>query len=436
MQINFRWTKFWLPLHRSVALAVLAVVLAVWLLAAPAQAFGGGIEVLEDSREVDFPGGLSFTLAAQGDSDIVEVQLLYRTVGSDAWSYAYADFTPGPRVAINLDLRIGGSAYLPPGTELEYYYVIRDAQGNAHQTDPKLIEYSDNRFQWDRAQIGQLVLLHHGLSESRVDSVSGEVEEALDHLLSLLKLDAFRPIKGVIYNSESEARPAFPRQSETLTEAHVFAGFAFPSSGVFVGVGFRPRIIVHEAAHLLLKQAVGPDALPMPAWLDEGFASHVEPSSTPYSGRSLSSRSLPLRTMTRISGTPRSISTFYRKAESVVAYLIEDFGVESFQQFLGELARGRMTEEALLQTYGFGVSELDARWASDAQGPPAPAPGSPTRGYPWVNFSGLVLGALAVTVSIAMVFRYIVGRLRPADRPEDRLQPWEDPDLFDPYDDQ
>ena len=196
---------------------------------------------------------------------------------------------------------------------------------------------------------------------------------------------------------KAKARPAFPRQSETLTEAHVFGRDSpFPLVACLWESAFRPRIIVHEAAHLLLKQAVGPDALPMPAWLDEGFASHVEPSSTPYSGRSLSSRSLPLRTMTRISGTPRSIATFYRKAESVVAYLIEDFGVESFQQFLGELARGRMTEEALLQTYGFGVSELDARWASDAQGPPAPAPGSPTRGYPWVNFSGLVLGALAV----------------------------------------
>ena len=66
------------------------------------------------------------------------MQLLYRTVGSDAWSYAYADFIPGPRVATNLDLRIGGSAYLPPGTELEYYYVIRDAQGNAHQTRPQI----------------------------------------------------------------------------------------------------------------------------------------------------------------------------------------------------------------------------------------------------------------------------------------------------------
>jgi hypothetical protein len=436
LQIDFRWPKSRRSGSRNMAPAVLAAVLAFWFLASPAQAFGGGIEVLEDGQEVDFPGGLSFTLAAQGDADIVEVRLLYRIVGSDVWSYAYPDFSPGARIATNLTLSIGGSAYLPPGTELDYYYIIRDAQGNVHQTDAKLIEYSDNRFQWERVQIGRLVLLHHGLSQSRVDSVSREVEGVLDYLLSLLKLDAVRPIKGVIYNSDAEARPAFPKQSETFTEAHVFAGFAFPSTGVFVGIGFQPRIIVHETAHLLFEQAVGPDALPVPAWLDEGFASYVEPDSTPYSGRSLSSQSLPLRSMTRISGTPRGIATFYRKAESVVAYLIQDYGVEPFQQLLGELAQGRTTEEALLQIYGFGVSELDAHWASDAQGPPAPARGSHTRGYPWVNSSGLVLGVLAVAVSIAMVFRYAVRRLRSADNPEDGLQPWEDPDLLDLYDDQ
>lgn len=424
--------KHWLPSRRSLALGA---VLALWFLTtAPAQA-SGGIEVLEDSRKVDFPDGLSFSLTAQGDADIVEVQLLYRTVGSDVWFYTYAHFSPGTQVAVNLDLSFGGSAYLPPGTELEYYYVIHDAQGNVHQTDSQLIEYSDNRFQWERVQIGPLELLYHGLSQSRVDSVSQAVEGGLARVLDLLELDTVRPIKGVIYNSDSEARPAFPRQSETITEAQVFGGFAFPSNGVFVGIGFRPRIIVHEAAHLLLEQAVGRDALPLPAWLNEGFASYVEPGSTPYSGKSLSSRSLSLRAMTRISGTLDGISVFYSKAESVVAFLIDGFGVGPFQQLLRELAQGRTAEEALFQTYGFGISELDSRWASHTQGPSAPAPGSQTTGSPWVNFSSLVLAGLAVTVSIAVVLRYVLRRLRPAHSPADRLQPWEDPDLLDDYDD-
>ena len=416
---------------RSV-LAGLGIALGLWLLVVPVQAFDGGIQVLEEHREVEFPDDLSFTMTAEADQDIVEVRLLFRTVGSDVWSYAYAIFNPGRRVTTSLDLRVGGLTYLPPNIELEYYYVIRDAQGNVHRTPAQLVEYADNRFQWETTQVGPLELLYHDLSRSRVKTVSRDVEEALDRISSLLRVEAIRPIKGVIYNSNPEAQAAFPRQSETITEAQVFGGFAFSANGIFVGVGFRTGIIVHEAAHLLLDQALGPKALPVPAWLNEGFASYVEPGSVPYSGRSLSSRGLSLRAMARVSGTPQTIATFYLKSESVVAYLIEEFGVESFQQFISKLADQIVTDDALIQTYGFDTTGLEARWFSDDQRPPAPAPGSSAAGSPWVNFSGLVLGALGVVVLVSVTLRYAIRKLRPSYGPEDRLQPWEDPDYWDP----
>ena len=168
----------------------------------------------------------------------------------------------------------------------------------------------------------------------------------------------------------------------------------------------------------------------MPAWLNEGFASYVEPGSVPYSGQSLSSRGLSLRAMARVSGTPQTIGTFYLKSESVVAYLIEEFGVESFQQFIGKLGERIVTDDALIQTYGFDTTGLEARWSSDAQRPSAPAPGSSVAGSPWVNFSGLVIGALALVLVVSVTLRYAIRKLHPSRREEDRLQPWEDPDLW------
>ena len=412
------------------ALAGLVIALGLWLSVVPVQAFDGGIQVVEEHQEVEFPDGLRFTMTAESDQDIVEVQLLFRTVGSDVWSYAYAIFNPDRRVTTRLDLSVGGSNYLPPGIELEYYYVIRDAQGNDHRTPAQLVEYVDNRFQWETTQVGPLELQYHGLSGSRVKAVSREVEEGLDHVSSLLRLGVIRPIKGVIYNSNAEAQAAFPRQSETITDAQVFGGFAFAPNRIFVGVGFRTGIIVHEAAHLLMDQALGPKALPVPAWLNEGFASYVEPGSVPYSGQSLSSRGLSLRAMARVSGTPQTIGTFYLKSESVVAYLIEEFGVESFQQFIGKLGERIVTDDALIQTYGFDTTGLEARWSSDAQRPSAPAPGSSVAGSPWVNFSGLVIGALALVLVVSVTLRYAIRKLHPSRREEDRLQPWEDPDLW------
>lgn len=414
-------------------MTLVCTVLACWFLTAPATASGGGIKVLEDSWEVDFPGGLSFTLVAEGNADIVEVQLLYRIVGSAMWSYAYPEFNPGGYVVSRIDLRIGDLHHVPPSIDLEYYYIIHNAQDNVHMTDTKLMHYSDNRFEWATSHIGPLSLLHHELSQSEVDAVSRKVDGTLDYLINLLKMDSVRPIKGLIYNSNLEAQPAFPRQSKVITEAQVFAGFAFPSSGIFVVVGLRPGIIIHEAAHLLLEQSLGPNALPVPAWLDEGFASYVEPDGIHSNWESSGSPSLPLEAMTIISGSPSSIATFYYKSESVVTYLIQDYGIESFQRFLGELTQGKTTEEALVRIYGFGVMDLDERWAASAQESLATAPYLP--GYPWVNFSGLMLGIVALAVLIAAMLRYAVGRIRRVpDNPDNRLQPWEDPDLVDYYD--
>ncbi len=410
-------------------------VLGFILLAAPVQGANGGIKVVEEHREVQFPDDLSFTLTVEGGQDIVEVQLLFRTVGSDVWSYSYADFDPGRRITTTLDVRVGGPIFIPPATDLEYYYVIREAQGKVHQTGVQRVEYSDNRFQWERTRIGPLELLHHGISRSRVEAVSKRVEEALERVTSLLALEDARPMKGVIYNSNAEGRPAFPYQSDTISEAQVFGGFAFPEDSIFVGVGFTPRIIIHEATHVLWRQALGPNALVAPAWLNEGFASYMEPDSVPYSGRSLSSRGLSLRSMTRISGTPGSISTFYRKSESAVAYLIEEFGEDSFQQFVEKLAERNSTDEALLRVYGFDTEGLEERWANDVRGRPAPAEGSPAAGSPWIHFSSLVLGALALVLLASFVLRYLLRKLRPSPAAEDRLQPWEDPDLRDPEDD-
>ncbi len=418
----------------GVALAALTVASTLLPVNASAQAADSDIEVLSESRRVEFPHGLSFSLTAQGNSDIVELQFFYRLLGSRVWAYAYPDFTPGPWVSANFELSAGGPDYLPPGAELEYYYVLGDALGNATQTELRVVEYSDHRYQWEGAQIGGLRLFYYGLSPSRVDAISSTVEGRVSRILELLDMDSFRQVKGVVYNSFEDAEPGFPNPSDTLTEARVFGGYAFPSSGVFVAIGLSPRIIVHETAHLLLDQALGRYALPLPAWLNEGFASYVEPGSAPYSGKSLSSGSLPLSAMNNVSGTPDEIPAFYRKAESVVAFMIDGLGVERFQRLLRELSRGRPVEEAMVKVYGFGISELDSRWASDGGGQSSPEPSRRGAGWPWVNFSSLVLGALAVTVLTAVALRYVARRLRPADNPEDGLQPWEDPDLLDDYD--
>ena len=445
---------FWRPHDRAHGRAVgfwltvaLAVAASLFFSAAYTQS-GPGIRVTSSQVENNFPTEVILRLTAEADAEIVSVRLNYRSAYSGVWSYANLDFTPSRRVSADFIIPTSGASFLVPGTQVEYAYVIEDALGNVLNTDQKVMEYTDNRFPWEQARIGPLTLFYHDIPRNRVDSLVADLEPELKGLLDLLSLDQSgdqsggqsgdqsSPIRGFIYNHRGEAEDAFPRYSRTTTEREVFHGFAFSSQRVFVGIGLQPGLIVHESTHLLLAQAMSGRTETLPAWLEEGLASYLEPASRPYDGRSLSGRTPPLRSMDSVSGTPLEITNFYRKSESVVAYLVEESveqnGLTVFQNFLRALQSNSSIEQGLLETYGFDLDTLDQRWASSGRGPAAPAPGSEVVGLPspFLYLDTWLIGGLAVVVLGAVLVRYLIGKLRPADGfEEEGLQPWEDPDL-------
>jgi hypothetical protein len=390
---------------------------------------GGDIRVLSDSQAVNFPDVVTFSLTAEAEHEIVQVRLNYRIVGSPVWAYTYPGIVPGRKIAASFDNLISEAGYLPPGARIEYYYSLRDSSGNQYQTPLKVFEYIDNRFQWEQTQIGPLTLFHHDVSQSRINALAQELAVELERIRELLQLEEEQPVSGFIYNGYAEAVPAFPSYSRTITEEEVFHGFAFPSHNAFVGVGLQPGLIVHEAAHLLLAQALESEGRHIPSWLDEGFATYVEPNFSPYSGQSLSSQGLPLQAMSSMSGTPQDINYFYLKSASVVDYLIEERGVESFQQFLKELGQGRPVDGALLSAYGFDTNGLEGLWAASPRGRVAPSSESGSLESLFMTFNTWFLGGLVLAVMVLLLGRYIINKLRPSEKMEDRLQPWEDPDL-------
>ena len=435
-RLNCRSGLFSLPL-----VLILALAWAATLPLSPAAAQSEpGIRVVSSEVENNFPKEVVLRLTAEADTDIVSVRLNYRSAYSGVWSYGNLDLTPDRRVSAKFIIPTSGANFLVPGTRIEYAYVIQDSLGNALTTKNRVVEYTDNRFSWEAAQIGPLTLLYHDIPRNQVDGLVADLEPEISHLLDLLSLDQPpdqpSPIRGFIYNHRGEAVDAFPHYSRTTTEQQVFHGFAFSSRGIFVGIGLRPRLIVHESTHLLLAQAMSGRTEPLPAWLEEGLASYLEPDSRSYNGRSLSGRTSPLRFMDSVSGTPTEITNFYRKSESVVAFLVEESaeedGLAVFQDFLIALQSDSSIERALAGTYGFGIEALDRRWAASSRGPSAPRPGGEAVGppSPFLYLDTWLIGGLAVLVLGVVLVKYLVGKLRPANELEEEgLQPWEDPDL-------
>ena len=369
----------------SVVVALLVAAYLVFGVPGPpaAMAAGGEIKVLETHQQVNYPSGVRLSITVESEAEIAEVRVYYRAAGSRQWGYAYADFDPGTRrerrtrVVATQSIPVREATYIAPGANVEYYFEVRDVEGNVVKTDRVVVEYLDGRFDWRRVSIGPLELVYHDISDSRVEETARALRQDLERVRELLQLNQVRSFKGVVYNSYADANAAFPVQSQTTTDHGTFAGYAFPEQRVFVGQGLDRRIIVHESTHLMFRDALGNRNVEVPAWLNEGFATYMEPNVRVRSSSDLYRRTPRLKAMQSVSGTPETIPVFYHKSVSVVAHLIEDYGEDRFRLLLAELAGGRTIEVALVGVYGFDEHGLDSSWAGLPI--PEPAISVPTR---------------------------------------------------------
>ena len=381
------WCFLGLSVRSFALLAVLALLLSAFLATAglaPAgvSAAGGETRVVGTSQHVNYPSGVEVGITIESDIEIKEVRVYYRAAGSRQWGYAYADFEPGSRIVATQSVPVQESTYIAPGADVEYYFEVRSIEGKVIKTHPAVVEYLDDRFDWRRVQIGPLELVYHDIRESRIEDYARVLREDLARVQELLQLEQVRDFKGVIYNSYDDANAAFPVTSQTTTDHGTFAGYAFPEQRVFVGQGLNRRIIVHESTHLMFRDALGPRNVEVPAWLNEGFATYMEPDVRVRSSSDLYARTPHLRAMTSLSGTPETIPLFYQKSVSVVAHLIGEYGEDEFRLLLREIGRGTPSEVALVSVYGFDDHGLDSSWAGLPIPPPAvaaPRPRTPAQ---------------------------------------------------------
>ena len=234
------------------------------------------IKVVSTSHEVHFPGDVVFRLEAESSATITRITLFYRLAGRNIKVYGYPEFTPDTSVSAEFKLKTSGTGYLPSGVDIEYYYVITDADGNTIETDRLSLEYKDPRFSWRELRRGDLIVVYHDIPSSKVEAAAARVSDRLEAVKELFGVESVTPMKAVIVNGLREAESVFPFISETAGRAHVFGGFAYDSYNLFLLAGLWEDGMVHELAHLLLDQAVDSPRARIPAWLNEGLAMYFE----------------------------------------------------------------------------------------------------------------------------------------------------------------
>lgn len=360
------------------------------------------IRVLEATHEVRFPSEVVFNLRAEGDASITEVTLYYKVSGGRVTIYGYPSFSPANQITAGFTIETDGNSYLPTGTDIEYYYQIRDALGRSLETPQFTLEYRDPRYDWQTLQRGNVKFLWHDRPVDQVVGVSDAVAERLDEVRQVMGLDAVPPMKAVFVNDTREAERSFPSVSGTATRTHLYGGFAFREYDLFVLAELHTDGVVHEATHLMLDEAVSSAVTQVPSWLHEGLATYFESSSNRRE-RSLaqaarSSSLMPLSHMNRQPGKPSDVRVFYDQSWGVVNHLMSSYGPDQMTTLIQAMGSGKNPNESLWWAYGLTVDDLDEQWKASLLGstPVAPRPDPGT-----LITNSLIGGAVAIVLTVA-----------------------------------
>lgn len=370
-----------LPAPKNLFLMLLAV--AFVFSAGPAAVRAqGDIEILDTAWDANFRDYLTFSLDAQSSSDITEVELFYRVIGQLATSRNQAEFTPGSSITAEFTLdQTDPINYMPPGTELEYWWKLTDAAGNELKTERERIILLDNRHEWQQLQNDRLALYWYEGSSDFGQALFDRANQALDTLEQDMGIAIENPIKIFIYGSHRDLLGAISTNAQEWT-----GGQAFTEHGVVV-IGVAPSqldwglgAMTHEMTHLVVHQATDNPFGDLPRWLDEGIAVYNENQEEldedfkgVFDAAVAKDSLMTLRTLSSpFPADPMQANLAYGQSGAVVMFIVNTYGPDAMAKLLDIFADGALYDEALQMALGENTDSLDNAFRASFGLPPLP----------------------------------------------------------------
>jgi len=234
------------------------------------------------THDYQFAQLITFRLDATGDARIDRASVHVRADQIDV-AVIPAEFTPDTTIHAEAPLELRGGV-LPPFSAVTYWWEITDANGLTLSTDPVTFEYVDNRFTWQRAERGGVIVYWSDGDTEFAQRVLDTALGALSGIVAEIGVPQPSPIEIYVYPSREDLVGAL-----RLGGRDWAGGQARPELGVVL-VDLPPtetapvemqRVIPHELTHLLVYAAVQPAYDHVPVWLNEGLATANEVSPDP-----------------------------------------------------------------------------------------------------------------------------------------------------------
>ncbi len=262
---------------------------------------------------------------------------------------------------------------------------MTDDQGQTYTTPRQDLVFSDDRFEWQTIDQGDVTL--HWYAGEEVGPLLLEAAVAgLELLEQDMGIELQEDVEFYIYGSSTDMQDA------VLYIQDWAGGVAFSEYNVIL-MGVPPNIaedwgrstIRHELAHLVVGQygqsCVGGHR---PTWLEEGLAMYAEgePSDTVTADldQGLQENSFaPLRSLNGpFPAHDDEAGSAYSQSYSTIQFLREEYGPEKLRGLILLLAEGESYDDALQTIYDFNVDGLEQQWRAWLGAAARPIPPTPT----------------------------------------------------------
>ena len=350
----------------AVAISLFLVLLGPGL--AQAQ---GGLAILDNSAEAEFPFKLHFNLSAESDVNIADIRLHYivdRESYAQVTSEVYIEFVPDTTVDVQWAWDMRKTGGLPPGSSVEYWWTAEDVNGEKVETTPVRVSFDDNRYSWQSLTEGKVTIYWYEEEQSFAEEVMLAAQQALARLAEDTGAYLKKPVKIYVYTNSQDLQGAmiFPQEWT--------GGVAFTRYGI-IAIGIAPhslswgkRAIAHELTHLVIHQMTFNAYNDLPNWLNEGLAMYtegvLEVGFTTRLERAITGNSLiSVRSLSSPFSTDAEKAYLsYAQSYSLVEFLITDYGQGKMLGLLNTFREGSSYDGALEKVYGFDMDGLDSLW--------------------------------------------------------------------------
>jgi len=329
------------------------------------------LTVLDSSAQAEFPSRLNFNLSVKSDVDVADIRFRYK-VGRKSFarvtSEVYIEFVPSTTVDAEWTWDMRKTGGLPPGSSVEYWWVVEDAKGERIETAPIQVQFDDNRYPWRSLAEGMVTMYWYEGEDSFAEELMATAQQALARLAEDTGAYLEKPVRMYIYPSAQDLQGAMIYPQEWT------GGVAFTRYGV-IAIGIAPDklswgkgAIAHELAHLVVHQMTFNPYSDLPTWLDEGLAMYaegaLEPVYTAYLNKAIAEGSLiSVRSLSSpFSAYAEEAVLSYAQSYSLVEFLISSYGADKMLELLNTFKQGSGYDEALAKVYGFVMDGLDTLW--------------------------------------------------------------------------